>query len=48
MNALDSSYINDKRQLKEFKGLTFSGYKKSAVCNALIKSINENKIEEAF
>lgn len=48
MNALDSSYINDKRQLKEFKGLTFSGYKKSAVCNALIKSINENKIEEAL
>ena len=48
LDALNDSYINDKRQQKEFKSLSFSGYKKSAVITALTKSINEGKIEEAL
>lgn len=48
MDALDPAYINDKRQQKEFKSKTFSGYKKTAVYNELIKSINDNKIESAL
>ena len=26
---MDKNEINDKRMIKEFKGITFSGYKKS-------------------
>ena len=48
MDALNESYINDKRHQKEFKNITFSGYKKSAVLKALLTSINNGKFEEAL
>jgi hypothetical protein len=39
--------INDIRTEKEFKGITFSGYKLSEVKANLVKCLKENKIEEA-
>ncbi len=39
--------INDKRLVNEFKGMTFSKYKKSEVKKELIKNILCNKIEAA-
>ena len=39
--------INDKRTIKEFKGQTFSKFKKNDVIKRLIKCILDNKIEEA-
>ena len=45
--AQDPSHINDMRQPSDFKGITFSKYKKTEVRNALIESILKNKIESA-
>jgi hypothetical protein len=39
--------INDIRIEKEFKGVTFSGYKLTEVKANLVKCLKENKIEEA-
>ena len=39
--------INDQRKIKEFKGITFSKFKKSEAKKQLIKSIKSNKVEEA-
>lgn len=47
MNNPDSN-INDIRGIKDFKGKTFSEYKKSEVCKALLKSINKNMLENAL
>ena len=43
---MDDHEINDKRTNNEFKGISFSGYKKGDVVKTLLKSINDNKIEE--
>lgn len=48
IDATSDSYINDKRLQKEFKNITFSGYKKSAVIRALTNSINNEKVEETL
>lgn len=48
IDALNDSYINDKRVIKEFTNITFSGFKKSAVITALTTSINDGKIEDAL
>jgi hypothetical protein len=39
--------INDVRTEKEFKGISFSGYKLTEVKANLVKCLKENKIEEA-
>lgn len=39
--------INDQRKSKDFKGITFSKYKKSQAKKQLVKSIRSNKVEEA-
>ena len=44
---MDKFKIDDKRTQKDFKNITFSKYKKSDVKKELIKSIRNNKIEEA-
>ena len=44
MNGTD---INDIRTLKDFRGISFSNYKKSDVNKELIKCLNQNKIESA-
>ena len=44
---MDDHEINDKRTNNEFKGISFSGYKKGDVVKTLLKSINDNKIEDA-
>ena len=39
--------INDKRNMKEFRGITFSKYKKSDAKKEFLKSINDGKIEQS-
>lgn len=39
--------INDKRNYKEFKGITFSGYKKTDVKKQLLNSILNSRVEPA-
>ena len=39
--------INDKRTKKEFKGITFSKFKKSEAKKEFLKSINNGKIEQS-
>jgi hypothetical protein len=39
--------INDKRQQKEFKGISFSGFKKTDVKNELLDSLFHSKVEPA-
>lgn len=44
---MNANEINDKRIEKEFRGVTFSKYKKNDVRKRLIKSITDGKIEES-
>ena len=39
--------ITDTRDLSSFKHKTFSGYKKNDVINAVLKSIETKKVENA-
>ena len=42
---MNDNEINDKRLDCDFKGISFSGYKKSQVRKELLKNLNEGKIE---
>ena len=43
----DKYKINDNRSLSDFKIVTFSGFKKTDVINAVLKSIEARKLEQA-
>lgn len=45
---MNNNLIQDTRKISDMKITTFSGYKKTEVKKALIKSIKENKFEHAF
>ena len=42
---MNENDITDKRLIKEFKGITFSKYKKSAVKKELLNNLSSGKIE---
>tara|TARA_Y100000590_G_scaffold347164_1_gene397664 strand:+ start:236 stop:1303 length:1068 start_codon:yes stop_codon:yes gene_type:complete len=44
---MNKNDISDKRLIKEFKGITFSKYKKSDVKKELLKNLNNGKIESS-
>ena len=44
---MNENDITDKRNIKEFKGITFSKYKKSAVKKELLNNLSNGKIEQA-
>ena len=44
---MDASKINDKRITKDFKGISFSGYKRTEVKKQLLQNILDGKIEDA-
>lgn len=44
---VDIIEINDIRGEKEFKGITFSGFKKTDVLKEFLKSVNDSKLESA-
>ena len=44
---MNKTEINDVRTIKEFKGMTFSKFKRSDVRKELIKSLTNNQIEPA-
>ena len=44
---MNENDITDKRPIKEFKGITFSKYKKSAVKKELLNNLSNGKIEQA-
>ena len=44
---MNNQEINDKRNINEFKNITFSKYKKSEAKKELIKCILSQKIEHA-
>jgi len=46
-SVTDSNFINDIRQVPDFKGQTFSNYKKTEVRTQLIQSILKEKVEHA-
>jgi len=43
-----NSLINDIRNISEFKGISFSNYKKTDVNNQLLENINNGKLEQAI
>lgn len=45
---MNDNEINDKRIIKDFKGISFSKYKKSLVKKQLLLSLNKKLIEESF
>lgn len=44
---MDASKINDKRITKDFKSISFSGYKRTEVKKQLLQNILDGKIEDA-
>ena len=44
---MNSYEINDKRLIKEFAGISFSGFKKNDAKKQLTKNIVDGRVEEA-